>query len=175
MVHLQRTAHLRTVTIPAQASDVGLMAPRLRWEDVREIQTLSADDIPLLLLTGIEQAHEAVTLCEDEGGMPIALFGVTESQIEKGCGTVWLVGTRRVTEYRRDLLVACKQYRDRWIEKYPGGLHNFIDSRNLLHLRWLSLLGFKFGRSVFIGDVEFVFAHYSPEGSRKCVTLPQSR
>lgn len=88
-------------------------------------------------------------------GEPCGMFGVQPTE-NPTCGLIWLVATPRIEERRNTItfLRAVPKWLDRIHETYDG-LHNIIDSRNELHVRWIQWCGFKLIRSVWIEDVEF--------------------
>jgi hypothetical protein len=163
VVHLQRKAHLKFLALPAQAHDARFFASNLRWEDLREIQTISRRPAVTTLLDGILRASESLVLCEENGWQttPLALLGVSHSPRNVRAGVVWMVATPEIRKHRLAVMNSCRVIRDRWIARYPAGLHNFVDTRNLLHLRWLELLDFKFGEVVETSHAPFVFAQYT--------------
>lgn len=158
------------LSFPACSADAASLADRLRWEDLRELQTAnSTAPIKKILTDAVRISREAYALTTEPPGSPFALLGVADSRLQEGAGAVWMVASPEVTRHRLNTLAVCRDFRDRWTGLYPSGLHNFIDTRNLLHIRWLQLLGFRFGRKVLVQDVEFIFTYYVPT---KGVSLP---
>lgn len=104
---------------------------------------------------------------------PFALFGVTDDPQHCGMGIVWFLGTPDVKGVGRRILREAAFWLASWDRRYPNGLHNFVDTRNLLHLRWLELLGFEFGPIVDVGDTPFVYTVRYREEPAACVNLPQ--
>lgn len=79
----------------------------------------------------------AITTSEGEVAF---IGGITED------GEVWMVGTEWFpTKYHPNFLRNCRWFVDTLNEAYPR-LHNIVDSRNTLHLRWLEWCGFTIDR-----------------------------
>ena len=69
-----------------------------------------------------------------------------------------MVGTNALIDYNMPFYRVSKKILDHWLDE-AGILHNFIDTRNVLHMSWLSRLGFKFppAMRMRIGDVDFQY------------------
>jgi len=149
---------------PATRADAEFIASNLRAEDRAEVEAAtgrSPEEIVPLSFDLSTQCyairHASVSQVDDQ---PCAIFGVADDS-EAGLGIVWLLATDDVYAVRRSVLEIAPEYLDRLSAQYPLGLHNAVDHRNLLHLRWCLKSGFE-----EIGQVEmngFLFHHiYRP-------------
>ncbi len=130
------------------------MASRLRSEDRREIEHATGKASHEVLPLAVSLSAESYTF-NMQG--PFCLFGVTDDPKNAGYGVVWLVASDEVIRHARYLVKQAPLYLDRWASRYPNGLHNYVDSRNLLHLRWLELVGFTLGEEIDIRGVPFLY------------------
>lgn len=116
---------------------------RLRLEDQAELCSGSGLDDPIAVLEGI------VDCCDDswfaysrKTGELVAIFGYEKHHQLPG-RIIWFVGTTALMKNWRSFCKVSKKILDNWLDKF-GMLHNFIDSRNTMHIWWLDWLGFDF-------------------------------
>lgn len=124
----------------ATAEDAAILAPLLRKEDKDEIAAASGVHPAAALLLGISLGPTWVA--EDSKG-PVIIWGVAPSPINSEIGHPWMVGTDRLKDHSVQFARNCRA----WVKKLGDGykvLHNTVDARNTLHLRWLQWCGFKF-------------------------------
>lgn len=155
---------------PAVRADAEYIASRLRAEDRAEVEAATgrspSEIVPLSfdLSTQCYAIRHAFDSQVDD--QPCALFGVADDAEVEGLGLVWLLATEDVFDVRASVLEAAPYYLNTMSTRYPLGLHNLVDHRNLLHLRWCLKTGF-----VEIGQVElngFPFHHiYRPHPQEK--------
>lgn len=103
--------------------------------------------------------RRAFTQVDDQ---PCVILGVADDAEAKGLGLVWLLATDDVNSVRRSVMEAGKLFLDHWLGQYPLGLHNIVDDRNLLHLKWCLKLGFKVIGNVYIDGHLFHHIYYQP-------------
>jgi len=119
------------------------LAPRLRFEDKREI--LDATGFPPLNgLTHSFVSSEISFTITDKENIPVGMFGVNKD------GAIWLLATNEIHRIRFSFLRESRKVVDVLNNKYPK-LWNYVDCRNELHLRWLKWCGFKFLRKINYG------------------------
>jgi len=116
------------------------MAPLLREADRREIAAMSGEACVDALMRGLE-GDVCLTALTGEGN-PMLMFGVAPSP-HPGAGYVWLLGTDQIKRYVRVFLDLAPAYIDSLHDIYPL-LHNYVDARNEVHIRWLRWLGCTF-------------------------------
>ncbi len=74
---------------------------------------------------------------------PVCMFGVTPVDILAGVGSPWLLGTEDLPKCAVTFLKLNKSYVAKMLKLFPR-LENYVDVRNVLSIRWLKWLGFKF-------------------------------
>lgn len=116
------------------------LAPRLRFHDLQEIEAASGRSPLDVLREGGEQSSPSCSIISQQGFV-VGMFGVGPG------GCVWLLGTDELTRdpLRRQFLRECRTYLRALHQTFPL-LHNVIDERNAVHIRWLKWLGFTFIR-----------------------------
>ena len=137
--HHQGNNHFRLTTI----EDLKFLAPRLRYEDKREVLD-SVGLTPYQALTdGFNLSQICLTIV-DTKNIPVGMFGVSED------GAIWLLATPDIKRIRFSFLRESRKVVNLLNHKYKI-LWNFVDCRNELHLRWLKWCGFKFLRKINYG------------------------
>lgn len=157
---------MNLITRPATAEDVESLAPRLRQEDVREVTTASGMAPEVTLLLSLALAFECFTYRTGSDTPPFAIFGVTDDPRHDGYGVVWFLGAQEVAQHPLAILTECQWWLQHWERRYLGGLHNVVDSRNLLHRRWLKLLDFEEGPTLDVHGIPFIYISRHAERSR---------
>lgn len=142
------------IILPADAADAYALAPRLRSADRREIEIASGMDPESVLHRALEESEEAYAVIHQD--RHAALFGVRSDPMRPHMGIVWLLAAPEVSRCAKALLKAMPSYLSEWLERYAG-LHNYVLLENDLHVRWLALLGFRFGTVVEVGGHPFVY------------------
>ena len=61
----------------------------------------------------------------------------------KKLGMIWLLSSPEIKNISIPFLRNCNGVLDLYLKAYPV-LYNYIDARNLLHVKWLRWLGFNF-------------------------------
>jgi len=136
-LHLQeQVSHFRLTTL----EDLKYLAPRLRYEDKREILA-SVGMIPLDALLFSYSNSDLVFTIVSPKDEPVAIFGV--GKLENGVGGVWLLATDNLKDIKFAFLKENKKVINFLNTKYKI-LWNFVDCRNSLHIKWLKWCGFKF-------------------------------
>jgi hypothetical protein len=114
-----------------------LLDIKLRKSDCDEARAaLGLDSIDALLFSISESSWTKVI---EADGEIIGVFGLVKTN---SMGVPWLVGTDKLTKYKRDLMRIPKQVIKDML-KECGVLSNFVDVRNVTTIRWLKRLGFE--------------------------------
>lgn len=124
------------------------MAPRLRDADYEELRACLGDtmDPEEVLRIGIEQSDDPRTVELD--GKPIAIFGVVDVKEDTPTvGCIWMLGTNQIKDIKGQFLRSCKEQLS-YQEKPYEVLTNFVDARNVVHIKWLRWMGFTILREV---------------------------
>lgn len=140
----------RPYVIPATEAHARQMAPILRAADRAEIEALSGVSPTEALLHGL---HGDACLAGFTGDdRPVCMFGVSQST-GPGEAFVWLMATTELERVGMTFLRQGRAYFDAFHDIYPL-LHNYVDARNELHIRWLKWLGCTFIQTNVIMGVQ---------------------
>lgn len=125
----------------AHPDDAAYLAPRLRPEDKAEVRA-SSGRTPLEALTiSFDLSDPVYTICYSNAD-PVGMFGVVPTD-EPGVGAVWMLATPRIESMQFPFLRQCRKWIDHLNDLYPL-LYNFVDGRNLVHMKWLRWMNFIF-------------------------------
>ena len=158
--------------IPAVASHLDQLAPRLREADRREIQAAFGRPPDAILEAGFRNATRCWTVLG--GGRPVAMFGVGRRR-EPRIGTAWLLASDDFDRFRGQL----RREGSYWVDVLMTGhdvLANFVSADNRVAIRWLTWLGFELlvlHRGAGFGGEDFwEFAAFRP-GTRSRYLAPR--
>jgi hypothetical protein len=132
------------------------LATRLRKADRDEIEAASGMEPVDALRVSAELSAPACSIIDndwDEGEV-VGMFGCVPD------GTVWLLAADALVQppLRRQFLRECRTYLDAL--PYPL-LHNVVDERNKVHIRWLQWMGFTFiGEPILVGPNKLPFRKF---------------
>ena len=126
--------------IPSTREHALAMAPRLRAADKAEVAAMSGRYPVNALLAGLE-GDVCLTAASPQGD-PILMFGVAPSRFPDA-GFLWMLATDDILKHRFQFLRQSPAYVDSLHDFYPL-LHNYVDARNELHIRWLEWIGCTF-------------------------------
>lgn len=128
----------------SQRGDVlHLVNDGLRDADMLELIEANLEpELALEMGLAMSQPH-AFTVTVDE--VPAAMFGVCPDPRypDADAGVVWLLGTDRILNIRRQFLRESLDWIDEIASQYSV-LGNSVHCANLVHIRWLKWLGFTF-------------------------------
>lgn len=127
---------------PLQPGDVAYLATNLREADKHELvasRGVGVDFGEALARAVMLSSH--LWTAADPTDLPIAIFGVAPVSLLAGVGSPWLLGTERVFDHPRTLVIEGRRYLSRMRETYPD-LFNYVDARNEQSIRWLKRVGF---------------------------------
>lgn len=136
----------------AEDDDAIYFAVNLRSADARELHTAHPDKSIEAVLRDAIQKGEAYTLRFGTDS-PCVLFGIVK--YTSLIGIIWMVATPRIDGHALSILREASSWIDSWKAKY-GVLTNYMEVRNTLHLRWLTVLGATFRRYCNRNGVEVV-------------------
>lgn len=132
---------LGRVRLKTLAPEHAKIAPYLRQEDKDEIKALSGLMPETAVAFSIASSQTGYAAYYD--GELSAVFGVSNDLI-------WLVGTDAITKHPITFFRTSKQIFYE-LTKGHNYLHNYVDARNKLHLRWLKWLGFIIEEAQILG------------------------
>ena len=133
---VQEYNHFRLATF----KDIQYLAPRLRYEDKREILA-STGLLPYEALLKGYLENVIVFTIVNKKNIPVGIFGVNDCG--SGVGAIWLLASEDLTTAQISFLRQCRDVVKVLNTKYKI-LWNFVDCRNSLHIKWLKWCGFKF-------------------------------
>ena len=119
----------------AKQEDVISLVPRLRIDDVVEIEALGVT--PLFALSASYRDSSRAYTVKIEGN-PIAMFGLTSVNSEEAL--IWMVGTDELYTIQRRFLRNSREFIAEALEMYET-VYNFVDTRNEASIKWLQWLG----------------------------------
>ena len=126
---------------PTTVDDIVYIAPRLREADHQECLAATGREPLTVLLDGLRISDLTFTLRSPEGER-IGLLGVAPSHLE-GAGAIWLCATTDIYKYQMAFLRRSKEFLPLLQKRYLV-LHNCVDARNTVHIKWLKWMGFTF-------------------------------
>lgn len=131
----------------ATEADARAVGGSLREVDRLEIERGGTGHTPL---SGAQHAIETsmIAWCAEEGGRPMAVFGVAPHHGAPGLGIVWLLATPGVEAHAREFILNGRYYVGLMSRLFQR-LYNLVDAENLRTRRWLKRLGFVEGEAVF--------------------------
>jgi hypothetical protein len=145
---------------PASKREVVEMASRLRAADKREMRAVTGQrDMREILSNTFNASQHTFAVYADPHEPPVIVYGAAKDPGNDRMGVVWLVASTEITRVRKAFLKRASEIVV-WLQRrYPMGLHNLVDSRNTLHIRWLKKLGFVFpaGKTAILNGVEFQY------------------
>jgi len=141
---------------PSIRSDCFHIANNLRSADLDELSLWDVGP-EQALVSGFEESLQPLTVIHES--MPCAMFGVTAHPVtSSGLGIVWLLGTDDLFSARVPFL----KQSGLWLKHSSrpfSNIGNWVDSRNVKHIRWLRWLGFEVTDKIIVKNTEVLFHH----------------
>ena len=127
-------------TRPATPDDIFSVAPRLRDEDRDEVVAASGlPPLPTLLLQ-YRHGTDFQAAGIEEIGRPEILYGCDAMFGDPSVGVIWMLSTPALYDYPVEFTIASRRIINEMHERHQV-LTNFVDVRNLRHIKWLRWLG----------------------------------
>lgn len=123
-------------------SDAVYISVRMREQDVKEVNALGKDPLGSLV-DGLIMTDECLTVFVDRE--PAMMFGACPESVISGSAVVWALGTDKMFERKFSMVREGRKIVKLWLEKF-NKLHNIVDARNHLSIRWLEMIGFTIDR-----------------------------
>ena len=133
-----------------QLHDVCELAPNLRFEDKREVNTLGKTS-EQSLLTGYLLGRVCRSIINNYGQV-VGMYGVVPA--DSKTGLVWMLGSDKLKKIKRPFLRESRTEVNGMNTLFPH-LWNIIDSRNEMHLKWIKWCGFKIIGERMVNNVKF--------------------
>lgn len=137
---------------PSVLHDVCELAPNMRFEDKREVATMSGHTPEQSLCLAYLSSGIDCRSIIDSYGRVVGMYGA--SQVDTNVGQVWMLGSKGLLKISREFLRQSKIEVNKMNTKY-NLLCNFIDSRNEIHIRWIRWCGFKIIGEKMFNSVKF--------------------
>lgn len=149
---------MRARFVPASLVHIGPLALNMRVLDRIECEALGRTPKDALRISLRTSLHALTAL--DPEGKPVAMFGVCALGLLAGRGTPWLLGTERVFDCGRDLLVSGPKIIAWWHETFDV-MENIVAVENVkaiaLLKRWDAEVGGETQVHRGVGFMPFVF------------------
>lgn len=140
--------------VPATIHHAAIIAANIRPDDKAELAACGYKPLPAILVSLNASTHAWTGMVDGE---PICIFGV--SPWGDDTGRPWMVGTEQIVKHQKIFLRYCKKCVAIMQDNYSL-LHNYVDDRNLLAVKWLKWLGFKFDEATPYGPDGLPFLHF---------------
>ena len=127
---------------PTTVDDVVYLAPRLRKADRSECLAATGREPIGVLMDGLRLGDVTLTMRSPTDGERVGIVGVVPSYIE-GAGAIWLCATDNIHQHQISFLRKSKTFLPLLQRNYLA-LHNCVDARNTVHIKWLKWMGFTF-------------------------------
>lgn len=126
--------------------DIHQIAADMRPEDIAEAQAALGEAPHKALFRGYIVSTECYTVFHEQSRKPLAMFAyqITEPKVS---ATVWLLAANGLLDHRMEFARKSRAWVSYFQTKAPL-LYNMVDQRNILHIRWLDWVGFKFVRVI---------------------------
>ena len=126
------------------------VASNLRPEDWREMVEGHGSD-PIQYAKEVAEDPSCVWWFEVPNGKTAGMAGVGKD------GCIWMLCTPAIHEYPLTFAREAKRFVESRTEPL---LHNIVDKRNIVHLKLLRFLGFKFLREISFGPNQLTFIEF---------------
>ena len=135
----------------SKLDDIVFLAPKLRYEDVREVETLGSTP-ERSLLNGYMYGKMCRSII-DKYGHVVGMCGVVPT--DDKTGLIWMLGSDGLKKINYITVLKENRILIEKMNKIWPHLWNIIDSRNELHLKWLKWCGFTIIGERMINKVKF--------------------
>lgn len=132
-----------------EPGDEEILAPRMREADKAEVFAASGVTPLEALQRGIDNATILCTLINEKKEV-VGIFGAEpDDRNDPHSAWIWMLGSDGVAKkpFSTQFLRQSRTYINALNNTYPV-LHNFIDERNTVHMKWLEWCGFTFIRTI---------------------------
>jgi len=127
---------------PSTVEDAEYLAPRLREADLSEIRAASGNDPLQSLLHSLHMGTATYTMVDPDDDTPVGIFGVVETS-DPDLASVWAMASPQILKHPKLFMRESRAWVESVNDIYPV-LFNYVDERNLVHIKWLQAMGFIF-------------------------------
>ena len=147
---------ITTATIP----HVSFISKNMRADDLMELKAVGKINPYQALMAGYLSSRP-FCYCGMMDSTPFTLFGVVPVSRNPDIGSIWLLGTDVLTEkVPISFLRWSKKFLPEMIEPYDM-VCNMVHEKNVVHVKWLKWLGFKFIRKIIYGPSNETFLEFA--------------
>lgn len=148
-----------TFVTESEYEDIKKIASGLRQADANEIDALGREPEEAIEESYFGSKPKCYTFIGK--GVPAAMFGVVPFEENERWGSIWLLGTDRVTNVIPiSFLKWTKKFLPTLLEPYDM-VCNIVDARNTVHIKWIKWLGFTFIRELTHGPEGRTFYEFA--------------
>lgn len=138
--------------VESVVNDVYDLAPRLRQDDINEIQALGYKPEQSLLQGLI---YSDICYSAIYKGKVIGMFGTTNYNLPDKWGSIWFLGSDETTEVPIAFVKEGKKLLKKAFQKYDI-LINAVDSRNTSHIKYIEHIGLTISNPIIINGYKFL-------------------
>lgn len=126
-------------------ADVFALASNVRPEDLAEIKASMGTSVEAALMIGVLHSKPCLTIVDDnDGSTVLGMFGAVPSDEEVNAGAIWLIASKDLMDVAKNQFIReSRKWVSTFQEKYEL-LHNVVDARNEVHIKFLRWCGFTF-------------------------------
>jgi len=125
-------------------ADITDLLANLRDMDREELKALAGADPETAIRTSVLQSPGMCAVVRNQDDDILCIFGVANISILGSYGAPWLLGTDKLFDHSRDLLVHSRHILGIMTQNYAY-LHNIVWDKNIRSIRYLKALGFTVG------------------------------
>jgi len=146
---------------PATLAHADYIAAHMRKSDVMEVGASHAHSPREAARASVMVSRFAFAGMAD--GVPVYLFGLRDGTAFNRTGYVWGLGTDELLKYSKDFWPASRNF-IAFCRGQSDRLENYVHAENLISIRWLEKLGFKFEEPAPWGVRGELFMRFWMEG-----------
>lgn len=154
---------------PTEPEDIQSLAPRLRQEDLRELEALNGCSAQKALSEGLRDSDECWSITFND--LVIGMFGVAPLEGRPDAGAIWLLASDDLPKIRWEFLKKTRPWVGYFLSKYPK-LTNMVDSRNTQHVKWIKWAGFNFINEYEVGPEKVRFLEFFKQRDPNACAMP---
>lgn len=142
---------------PVEESDILHVAQSMRKADMAEVWASGHYTPEEAIRAGLTQRGKSATVWINSE--PVAILGVVTPSLLSSTGIPWMLGSRSLTKYGRQILTGGRLIVDD-MTKDHSLLVNYVHAKNKSSVRWLTWLGFELHDPVPFGKEKELFHRF---------------
>ncbi len=146
---------------PLEVSDVDELFKEIRESDLRELEASGpGEPIDRVKLAAAQAIQTGIGFSvRDSAGKLILIFGAGKGAKESH-GVIWLLGTRRVNRWAKQIILHAHEWIERIHDRFPI-LYNVSDIRNKTYSKWIERMGFNlYATHLKYGEAQIPFVEF---------------